>query len=191
MTSLNYSEYNMDAPEVVGFEKPRFNNPPKNQTIKKKRNVSNLLKTMNTRPSLQVSEQQQAEQLEQLEQPEQPQEEDEEETDWNSAYLGKNELPPPPQMHQPQPQPENFAPKEEQPATYARQYVPYYANQSYEPVAKDQVMEKMNYVIHLLEEQKDEKSGGVVEELILYGFLGVFMIFMVDSFAKVGRRYTR
>ena len=180
MTSLNYSEYNMDAPEVVGFEKPRFNNPPKNQTIKKKRNVSNLLKTMNTRPSLQVSE---------AEQPEQ--EEDDEETDWNSAYLGKTELPPPPQMMQSQPQAENFAPKEEQPATYSRQYVPYYANQSYEPVAKDQVMEKMNYVIHLLEEQKDEKSGGVVEELILYGFLGVFMIFMVDSFAKVGRRYTR
>ena len=190
MTSLNYSEYNMDAPEVVGFEKPRFNNPPKNQTIKKKRNVSNLLKTMNTRPSLQVSEQQQAEQPQ--EQSQEPhEEEDEEETDWNSAYLGKTELPPPPQMRQPQPQPENFAPKEEQPATYTRQYVPYYANQSYEPVAKDQVMEKMNYVIHLLEEQKDEKSGGVVEELILYGFLGVFMIFMVDSFAKVGRRYTR
>jgi hypothetical protein len=186
MTSLNYSEYNMDAPEVVGFEKPRFNSPPKNQTIKKKRNVSNLLKTMNTRPSLQVSEPEQ-----QPEQAQQQDEEDEEETDWNSAYLGKPELPPPPQMHQPQPQAENFAPKEEQPATYARQYVPYYANQSYEPVAKDQVMEKMNYVIHLLEEQKDEKSGGVVEELILYGFLGVFMIFMVDSFAKVGRRYTR
>jgi hypothetical protein len=177
MTSLNYSEYNVDAPEVVGFEKPRFNKPPKNQTIKKKRNVSNLLKTMNTRPSLEIAETE-PEDLEN----------DEEETDWNAAYSGKTELPPPPQMPQPK---ESFATTDEQQAQYARQYVPYYASQSYEPVAKDQVMEKMNYMIHLLEEQKDEKSGGVVEELILYGFLGVFMIFMVDSFAKVGRKYTR
>ena len=179
MTSLNFSEYNMDAPEVVGFEKPRFIKPPKNQTIKKKRNVSNLLKTMNTRLP------QQAEQPEQPEQPHLEYDEDEEETDWNAAYSGKVELPSPPQMTQ---IPENFEPKEEQQPS---QYVPYYANQTYEPVAKDHVMEKMNYMIHLLEEQKDEKSGGVVEELILYGFLGVFMIFMVDSFAKVGRRYTR
>jgi hypothetical protein len=113
MTSLNYSEYNVDASEVVGFEKPRFNKPPKNQTIKKKRNVSNLLKTMNTRPSLEITEQ----------------EEDEEETDWNAAYSGKIELPTPPQMEK---QHETFTPKEEQrPA-----YVPYYATQAYEPVAK-------------------------------------------------------
>jgi hypothetical protein len=179
MTSLNFSEYNVDAPEVVGFEKPRFNKPPKNQTIKKKRNVSNLLKTMNTRPSLDIAETE-------------PEVEDEEESDWNAAYSGKMELPSPPQMQQPTQ--ESFAPSDEQqqqPATYARQYVPYYASQAYEPAAKDQVMDKMNYMIHLLEEQKDEKSGAVVEELILYGFLGVFMIFMVDSFAKVGRRYTR
>jgi hypothetical protein len=176
MTSLNYSEYNVDVPEVVGFEKPRFNKPPKNQTIKKKRNVTNLLKTMNTRPSLDISETE-------------PEADEDEETDWNSAYSGKVELPPPPQMPKSQ---ESFASTEEQQSPqYTRQYVPYYASQSYEPAAKDQVMEKMNYMIHLLEEQKDEKSGGVVEELILYGFLGVFMIFMVDSFAKVGRRYTR
>lgn len=166
MTSLNFSEYNVDAPELIGFEKPRFNKPPKNQnqTMKKKRNVSNLLKTMNTRPSLEIGE------------PE-PEVEEDEETDWNSAYSGKTELPPPPQM--------------QEPFEYTRQYVPHYNTQAYEPVAKDQVMEKINYMIHLLEEQKDEKSGSVVEELILYGFLGVFMIFMVDSFAKVGRKYTR
>lgn len=178
MTSLNYSEYNVDAPEVVGFEKPRFNKPPKNQTIKRKRNVSNLLKTMNTRPSLEINE------------PE-PEVDEDEESDWNAAYSGKSELPPPPQM--PKPQQESFASINEQESQpqYTKQYVPYYASQSYEPAAKDQVMEKMNYMIHLLEEQKDEKSEGVVEELILYGFLGIFMIFMVDSFAKVGRRYTR
>jgi hypothetical protein len=181
MTSLNFSEYNVDAPEVVGFEKPRFNKPPKNQTIKKKRNVSNLLKTMNTRPSLDIAEQEQ--------EPE-PEVDDEEETDWNAAYSGKMELPSPPEMPKTQ---ESFAPSDDQQQQqqYTRQYVPYYATQAYEPAAKDQVMDKMNYMIHLLEEQKDEKSGGVIEELILYGFLGVFMIFMVDSFAKVGRKYTR
>ena len=37
-------------------------------------------------------------------------------------------------------------------------------------------------MIHLLEENKDERTNNIAEELILYGFLGVFMIFIVDSF---------
>jgi hypothetical protein len=55
---------------------------------------------------------------------------------------------------------------------------------------KDQLLEKLNYMILLLEDQKDEKTGHVVEELILYSFLGVFLIFIVDSFARAGK-YTR
>ena len=55
---------------------------------------------------------------------------------------------------------------------------------------KNQLLEKLNYMIHLLEEQKDEKTGHVMEEVILYSFLGVFIIFIVDSFARVGK-YTR
>ena len=51
-------------------------------------------------------------------------------------------------------------------------------------------MKKLNYMIHLLEENKDEKTNTVTEELILYMFLGVFVIFVVDSFAKAGK-YTR
>ena len=51
-------------------------------------------------------------------------------------------------------------------------------------------MTKLNYMIHLLEENKDEKTQNVTEELVLYMFLGVFVIFVVDSFAKVGK-YTR
>ena len=42
-------------------------------------------------------------------------------------------------------------------------------------------------MIHLLEEQKNEKTGSVTEELILYSFLGIFIIFIVDSFARVGK----
>ena len=43
---------------------------------------------------------------------------------------------------------------------------------------------------HLLEENKDEKTQNVTEELVLYMFLGVFTIFVVDSFARAGK-YTR
>jgi hypothetical protein len=48
-------------------------------------------------------------------------------------------------------------------------------------------MTKLNYMIHLLEERQDERTNNVTEEVILYSFLGVFMIFIVDSFVKVGK----
>ena len=51
-------------------------------------------------------------------------------------------------------------------------------------------MEKLNYMIHLLEEQQEQKIEYVTEEIILYLFLGVFVIFVIDSFVKVGK-YTR
>ena len=49
------------------------------------------------------------------------------------------------------------------------------------------LMQKLNYMIHLLEEQQDEKTNHVTEEVILYSFLGIFIIFIVDSFARVGK----
>ena len=63
------------------------------------------------------------------------------------------------------------------------------------PVKIDQsenkaLLEKLNYMIHLLEEQQNEKTNNLTEELILYIFLGIFVIFVVDSFTKVGK-YTR
>jgi hypothetical protein len=51
----------------------------------------------------------------------------------------------------------------------------------------DVLIEKLNYMIKLLEEQQDEKTGNVTEEVILYSFLGIFVIFIVDSFARVGK----
>ena len=69
-------------------------------------------------------------------------------------------------------------------------YVPYYtqsANTQQLDGPKDALLEKLNYMIHLLEEQKEDKTGHVAEELILYSFLGVFVIFIVDSFARVGK----
>jgi hypothetical protein len=80
------------------------------------------------------------------------------------------------------------------PKTYAsdyyKQYVPYFNQTGGQNMNKNQILEKLNYMIHLLEEQKDEKTGHVMEEVILYSFLGVFIIFIVDSFARVGK-YTR
>ena len=56
--------------------------------------------------------------------------------------------------------------------------------------ARDPLLEKLNHVIHLLEEQQDDKTSHVTEEIILYFLLGVFVIFIVDSFTRLGK-YTR
>ena len=49
------------------------------------------------------------------------------------------------------------------------------------------LLQKLNYMINLLEEQQDEKTNNVTEEVVLYSFLGIFIIFVVDSFARVGK----
>ena len=87
--------------------------------------------------------------------------------------------------------PENFT---QLPSSYAKQYyqqyVPYFNQMSSDMASgpnKDELLRKLDYMIHLLEEQQDEKTGHVTEELILYCFLGVFVIFIVDSFARAGK----
>jgi hypothetical protein len=91
---------------------------------------------------------------------------------------------------------ENF---ETLPSTYASQYYQQYVPLSYSsqqqqnqgdsglPGSKDDLMQKMNHIIQMLEDQQDEKTGSVTEELILYCFLGVFVIFVVDSFVRAGK----
>ena len=91
---------------------------------------------------------------------------------------------------------ENF---EDLPSTYASQYYQQYVPLSYSgqqqqnqgdsglPGSKDDLMQKMNHIIQMLEDQQDEKTGSVTEELILYCFLGVFVIFVVDSFVRAGK----
>jgi hypothetical protein len=58
---------------------------------------------------------------------------------------------------------------------------------SFNDVNNDILMKKINYMINLLEEQQDERTNNVTEEVILYSFLGIFIIFIADSFAKVGK----
>ena len=49
------------------------------------------------------------------------------------------------------------------------------------------LLEKINYMIHLMEEHQNEKTANITEEFILYTFLGIFVIFIVDSFARSGK----
>ena len=50
----------------------------------------------------------------------------------------------------------------------------------------DKLMERINYMIHLLENQQHKKTDTITEEFILYIFLGSFVVFVVDSFARTG-----
>jgi hypothetical protein len=68
-------------------------------------------------------------------------------------------------------------PPQSQPATQAHAYNGPNSN----------IITKLNYMIHLLEEQKDERTNNVTEEVVLYSFLGIFVIFIVDSFVRVGK----
>ena len=52
------------------------------------------------------------------------------------------------------------------------------------------LLKKIDNILYLLEEQQEEKTNLVTEELILYVFLGIFVIYVLDSFVKVGK-YTR
>ena len=62
-----------------------------------------------------------------------------------------------------------------------------YNNQINDSSGQDVLLQKLNYMINLLEEQQDERTNNVTEEVVLYSFLGIFIIFVVDSFSKVGK----
>lgn len=84
---------------------------------------------------------------------------------------------------------------------YYKQFIPTYRSQQgqgqqqlppTQPTASytgpnSNIITKLNYMIHLLEEQKDERTNNVTEEVVLYSFLGIFVIFIVDSFVRVGK----
>ena len=67
---------------------------------------------------------------------------------------------------------------------------PYYTNANYsisEPQNQDLLIQKLNYMITLLEDQQDEKTNHVTEEVVLYSFLGIFIIFIADTFVRAGK----
>lgn len=65
----------------------------------------------------------------------------------------------------------------------------YYSNMGLgiQPSLDNKLMEKINYMIHMLEQQQNERTSNITEEFILYSLLGVFIIFIVDSFARSGK----
>jgi hypothetical protein len=74
-------------------------------------------------------------------------------------------------------------------ANQYKQYMPsvFQASNASAEEGKDVLLQKLDHIISLLEDQRDEKTGHVTEELVLYCFLGVFIIFIVDSFARAGK----
>ena len=74
-------------------------------------------------------------------------------------------------------------PSSKSPNSYSNSY----SNSSTQNDNNQLLIEKLNYMINLLEEQQDQKTGSVTEEVVLYSFLGVFIIFVIDSFTKVGK----
>lgn len=69
----------------------------------------------------------------------------------------------------------------------------YYGNNenSNDVPSQDLLLQKLNYMITLLEDQKDEKTDNITEEVILYSFLGIFIIFIADTFVRAGNKYVR
>ena len=49
------------------------------------------------------------------------------------------------------------------------------------------LLSKLDYIIHLLEQQHNEKTNYITEDLILYLFLGIFIIYVLDIFSKSGK----
>ena len=54
-------------------------------------------------------------------------------------------------------------------------------------IPDDDINKKLNDIIRLLHEQQEIKTDHVTEEIILYSFFGIFIIYLVDSFKTIGK----
>ena len=55
------------------------------------------------------------------------------------------------------------------------------------PQQNDILLMKLNRIIEMFEEQKDIRTNQKNEETVLYCFLGIFVIYVLDSFVKIGK----
>lgn len=86
-----------------------------------------------------------------------------------------------------QPRYSNYNQIYEKPMTSIGSRKPYYAEMGISSSSSsemDKIREELRYIKHLLEEQKNEKTDNIAEEFILYTFVGVFIIYVVDSFSR-------
>ena len=51
----------------------------------------------------------------------------------------------------------------------------------------NELLKRLDKILYLLEEDKNDQNHLITEELILYVFLGVFIIYVLDSFVKAGK----
>lgn len=70
---------------------------------------------------------------------------------------------------------------------YHKNLIPSYEIEKEVPREKDILIEKLNYIIGLLENQQDEKTNNIMEDLLIYSLLGCFIIFVIDKFVSVGK----
>lgn len=49
------------------------------------------------------------------------------------------------------------------------------------------LLSKINHIIEMFEEQKEIRTNQKNEEVILYCFLGIFVIYVLDSFVYIGK----
>jgi hypothetical protein len=86
----------------------------------------------------------------------------------------------------------NYGSEEYYKKVYPSYNKPYYKNSqpsssTTEFPTQDVLMQKLNYMITLLEDQQDERTNNVTEEVVLYSFLGIFIIFIADTFVRAGK----
>jgi len=56
--------------------------------------------------------------------------------------------------------------------------------------SNNEMLSKLNDILEMFEDQKEIKTGQKNEEIVLYCFLGVFVIYVLDSFVNIGK-YSR
>ena len=63
----------------------------------------------------------------------------------------------------------------------------YNSNNSNYSNGNNELLKRLDKILYLLEEDKNDQNHLITEELILYVFLGVFIIYVLDSFVKAGK----
>ena len=53
--------------------------------------------------------------------------------------------------------------------------------------SRDELLEKLNHIINLFEDEREIKTNKKQEEVVLYCFLGIFIIYVLDSFVSIGK----
>lgn len=67
----------------------------------------------------------------------------------------------------------------------------YVAPSYYEPTSDAQLANKLQYAIQLLERRGLGNEPTSTNDIILYSFTGIFMLFVLDNFVRLGHRIER